>query len=200
MRDDADDEEQAPWLMRDTSWSRLGLPLAAGLLALTPAVSRRATRTTLLTYLQLPIYMLHQYEEHGHGAFKREINALVPPSIGHLTDRTIFWVNIASVWGVDAVVTALAASRLPAAGLVAPYLAAVNGAIHLGMALRQRRYNHGLGTALALFLPFGLYSIRAIGRDAGATRRAHLAALGVTLALHLLVMVGVLRGRQPARP
>src|SRR4051794_34123866 len=93
MRDEADDGEQTPWLMRDTSWSRLGLPLAAGLLALTPAVSRRATRTVLLTYLQLPIYMFHQYEEHGHGAFKREINALVPPASGHLTDRTIFWVN-----------------------------------------------------------------------------------------------------------
>jgi hypothetical protein len=198
MRDATADEKQVPWLIRDTSWSRVGLPLAAGLLALAQTVRRRATRATLLTYLHLPAYMLHQYEEHGHGAFKREINALVPPTIGHLTDRTIFWINIPGVWGVDGAATALAATRRPAAGLIAPYLAIVNGAIHIGMALKQRRYNPGLGTALALFLPFGLYSLRAIGRDTGATRRAHLAALAVALGLHLLTAVGMLQGRRPA--
>lgn len=115
MRDDANSARQSPLFMRDTSWSRVGLPLAAGLLVLAPLVRRRVGRATLLVYLQLPAYMLHQYEEHGHGAFKREMNALLPPTVGRLTDRNIFLTNVVGVWGSDVAATALAATsrRLP---------------------------------------------------------------------------------------
>jgi hypothetical protein len=197
MAREAGDESFFAWFVQDTHWSRAGVPLAAGLVLLAPLVRRGVTRSTLLTYLHLPAYMLHQYEEHGHGAFKRSINALIPPTVGHLTDGAIFLANVPGVWGYDGLATALAATSRPAAGLLAPYLAVVNAAIHVGEALARRRYNPGVGTALALFLPFGVYSIRAIGRDTAATPRAHLGALGGALGLHLFVIALDLKGRNP---
>lgn len=139
-----DERERVPWILRDTSWSRFDLALAAGLAALAPAVRRRASHAILLTYLQLPVYMVHQYEEHSRGAFKREMNALLPPAVGRLTDGIIFLSNIPGVWGVDAAATALAATRDPAAGLLAPYLAVVNALLHVGSALGTRRAPPGL--------------------------------------------------------
>ena len=102
-----------------------------------------------------PVYLLHQYEEHGHGAFKREVNRMLPPTFGRLTDQTIFVVNIPGAWGVDIAATYLARFVGPGAGLVAPYLAIVNGLIHVGVAVRTRRSNPGLWTSLLLLLPVG---------------------------------------------
>jgi hypothetical protein len=190
------DKDQVPWIMRDSSWSRVGLGVAAVLFALAPVVRRRATRVTLLTYLQLPIYMIHLYEEHRHGGFKRELNALVPPTVGHLGDRTNFLIHVPIVWGIHVAVTTLAATIAPVLGLFAPYLAVVNAMVHLVTALGKRRYNAGLGTALALFFPIGLYNIRAIGRATGATPRMHLAAASMGIGGQLLVVALLLLGRR----
>ncbi len=87
------------WIMEDTHWSRAGLVSARLLSLLGPLVRGGTGRTVSLVYHQLPIYMLHQYEEHGHGAFKREVNRSLPSNRAPLTDRKIFWINIAGVWG-----------------------------------------------------------------------------------------------------
>jgi len=184
------------WIMRDTVWSRCGLGLAAGLLALAPPVSRRTDPVILLAYLQLPSYMIHQYEEHGHGAFKREMNALLPPTVGRLTNGNIFLSNVIGVWFTDAAAITLAANGLSTAALLPPYLAVVNAFLHIAPVLRLRRYNPGLLTALALFLPFGLYCIRTIGRELRATRRDHVLCLVSALGLHLGVVLLIARERE----
>ena len=51
MRDDANSARQSQLFMHDTSWSRVGLPLAAGLLVLAPLVRRWTGRATVLVYL-----------------------------------------------------------------------------------------------------------------------------------------------------
>ena len=79
MARDETSESFPAWFLHDTHWSRAGLPLAGALLLLAPIVRHGLRRGAFLIYLQLPIYMLHQYEEHGHGAFKRAINAMLPP-------------------------------------------------------------------------------------------------------------------------
>jgi hypothetical protein len=170
--------------------------LAAGLLTLVPRVHRRAGLATLLAYLQLPTYMMHQYEEHGHGAFQREMNALLPPSIGRLTDGNIFLSNILGVWASDAVAVALATKGVTSAALLPPYLAALNAFLHIATSLRLRRYNPGLVTAVALFLPLGIYSIHLIGRDMRATRRDHAISLVGALILHLGVLLLIARERE----
>lgn len=181
------------WFMRDTHWSRAGLPLAAVLLALGPIVRRGLGRAEFLVYLQLPVYMLHQYEEHGHGAFKRYANQLLAGR-AHLTDRKIFWINMLGVWFADLGMLYLARFVRPAFGLVAAYLAIVNGLIHLAAGLRERRYNPGLWTGLGLLLPIGGCSAAVISRAARASWRDHLRSLGAVVALHVVVVLSVMRG------
>jgi hypothetical protein len=66
------------WIVEDTHWSRAGLPMAIVLMLLGPLVRSGAGRAVSLVYYQLPLYMFHQYEEHGHGAFRREVNRMPP--------------------------------------------------------------------------------------------------------------------------
>jgi hypothetical protein len=188
------------WFVQDIHWSRTGIPLAGALLLLAPFVRRAVGRAPFLVYLQWPVYLLHQYEEHGHGAFKREVNRVLPPSFGRLTDQTIFWVNVPMLWGVDVAATYLARFVGPGAGLVAPYLAVVNGLIHVGVAVRTRRYNAGLWTGLLLLLPVGGASALAIGRIARVPRAAHGRGLAASILLHLLTIALIMRNRQRPRP
>ena len=187
----------AAWFMRDSHWSRAGLPLAIVLFLLGPIVRRGIGRGVFPVYLQLPVYMLHQYEEHAHGAFKRDVNRLLAGR-ARLTDRTIFWINILGVWGVDLCTLYLARYVRPAFGLAAPYLAIVNGLIHVGGALRARRYNPGLWTSLLLLLPVGGVAAALITRACRASRPDHLRGLGAAVALHVIVILSIVRGdREP---
>lgn len=188
------------WFVQDTHWSRAGIPLAAALLLLAPFVRRGLGRAPFLVYLQWPVYLLHQYEEHGHGAFKREVNRLLPPAFGRLTDQTIFVVNIPGVWGVDIAATSLARFVGPGAGLAAPYLAIVNGLIHVGAAVKTRRSNPGLWTGLLLLLPMGGAGALAIGRIARVPRAAHGRGLAAAVLLHLLTIALIVRNRQRQQP
>lgn len=188
------------WFVQDIHWSRTGIPLAVALLLLAPFVRRAVGRAPFLVYLQWPVYLLHQYEEHAHGAFKREVNRVLPPSFGRLTDQTIFWVNVPMLWGVDVAATYLARFVSPGAGLVAPYLAVVNGLIHVGAAVRTRRYNPGLWTGLLLLLPAGSAGALAVGRIAGVSRAAHGRGLAASVLLHLLTIALIMRNGQRQQP
>jgi hypothetical protein len=188
------------WFMQDIHWSRTGIPLAGALLLLAPFVRRAVGRAPFLVYLQWPAYLLHQYEEHAHGAFKREVNRMLPPTFGRLTDQTIFVANIPGVWGVDIAATYLSRFVGPGAGLVAPYLAVVNGLIHVGTAVRTRRYNPGLWTSLLLLLPAGGASALAIGRIARVPRAAHGRGLAASVLLHLLAIALIMRNGQRQKP
>lgn len=184
----------AAWIVQETHWSRAGLAMAAILLAQAPALRRGLDRVSFLVYLQLPIYMIHQYEEHAHGAFEEDINRmLLRPRGRRVTDARVFWINILGVWGMDTVALYLARFARPALGLIAPYLAVVNGLTHVAAALKQRRYNPGLWTSLLLFLPFGGGAIRGIARACSATRGDHARGLATSVLLHVLVMIDILR-------
>lgn len=102
--------------------------------------------------------------------------------------------GIAGVWAVDLCALNLARYVALAFGLVAPYLALVNGLLHLVGALRERRYNPGLWTGLLLFLPAGGYSARALSRAAHASKGDHARGLGAAILLHAVVMLSLIRG------
>ena len=184
------------WFIRDRHWSRAGLGIACLLLFMSPILRRRLTRAEFLVYLQLPMYMLHQYEEHIHGAFKRDVNRgrLPLPRGENLTHWKIFWINILGVWGFDTGLLYLARFTDPTIGLAAPYLAMINGILHIGPTLKWRRYNPGLWTSLLLFLPFGGYSVYTISLRSGATLRAHLRGIGVAVLAHVLAVLFVVVG------
>jgi hypothetical protein len=72
----------------------------------------------------------------------------------------------------------------PATGLLSPYLSLVNAALHIASAIRQRRYNPGLWTAIFLFVPLGIYTIIAFSAVPEVTPIAHVAGLMVAILLH----------------
>lgn len=180
----------APWFLEN--WSRMAPPAALLLLALSPLLLYHGLSLALyLVFLQLPVYMLHQYEEHAHGAFRAYINQFVAGGRDALTNTAIFWINIGGVWVMDLIVLYLAVYITPALGLIAVYLTLLNGLLHIGMALGARRYNPGLWTSLVLFLPASLYALTVLARLPSATAGMHTLGLGVALALHVVVFITI---------
>lgn len=173
------------------NWSRVALPAAFILLALSQYVFARMTLALFLVWLQLPVYMLHQYEEHAHGAFQAYINQEMAGGRDALTLPAIFWINLLGVWVLDIAVFYLAADVSLWFGLVAIYLMLVNAVLHIVMALLRRQYNPGLWTSLVLFLPVGGYALARVVQASGASFGEHAASLGVALLIHVVFVATI---------
>ena len=52
----------------------------------------------ILLYTLLPVYMIHQYEEHAHGRFVEFFNSTIGRGQTVLTRVSAFWLNILEVW------------------------------------------------------------------------------------------------------
>lgn len=180
----------APWFV--ANWSRMAPVAALLLLALTPfLLFHGLTLGLYLVFLLLPVYMVHQYEEHAHGAFRAFVNQHMGGGRDILTNLAILWINVGEVWFLYLVVLYLAVYVNPALGLIAAYLMLVNGLIHIGVALAMRRYNPGLWTSILLFLPIGGYALAVLSRLDSATLGMHALGLGVAIAGHLLLIVPI---------
>lgn len=181
--------------LRD-NWVYGGTLAALMLLALTPVLARGWPLALLLTWAQLPAYMLHQYEEHDDDRFRRFVNATLGAGREILTRRDTFIINIVGVWGVDALAFALAARIDIGWGLIAVYLSLVNGVIHALQAIAMRRVNPGLYTAVGLFLPLGAATLWVFATEPGVTLAHHALGLGIALAIHAAIVVHALSHRR----
>ena len=123
----------------------------------------------MFTFLLLPIYMFHQYEEHDDDRFRRFVNNLIGKGKEILSPAASFIINIPGVWGVMAISFYLAWYVNVGFGLIAVYLMLVNAVAHIAHAVIFRSYNPGLITAIFLFLPFGLYALWQIQQAGGGT-------------------------------
>jgi hypothetical protein len=181
--------------VKEWQWPAAALLSAAFLLAVLPVVAATAGWPLALVFAQLPIYLLHQGEEHLGDRFRRYANRVIGRGQEALTPTTTFWINFLGVWGVDLVAIYLAWAFGPASGLVAAYLALVNAPLHIGPAIVRREYNPGLFTAVVLFLPLGTLTVVVAGWNAGLW--PHLIGLATALGVHAVVVVQV--GRRLAR-
>ena len=161
------------------------------LLALAPLLAASWPVTLRLTFLLLPIYMLHQYEEHDGDRFRRFVNAHIGHGKDVLSPAAVFVINVPGVWGVIALASYLSALQAPGYGLIAVYLVLVNALAHLGQALAMRAYNPGLATALLLFLPAGAYSLMRFQALGAGDPMFHAIGLGAALAIHALIVAWV---------
>lgn len=166
-------------------WVYGGTLAALLLLALTPVLTAGWPLADRLTWLSLPAYMLHQFEEHDADRFRRFVNDLSKgPALG-VAD--VFWINILGVWAVLAAVIWLTRNTDTGWGVTAAWFLLVNAAAHLAQAAVLRRPNPGAFSAAVLFLPLGT----AILLTQRATTAQHASALFLVLALHAAILLRV---------
>jgi len=174
------------------NWVYGGFLAGLLLLLLSPILVHAWPAALVATFLCLPVYMVHQYEEHDNDRFRRFVNQ----QIGRgevLSSLAVFVINVPGVWGIIGLSVALAATVRVGFGLIAAYLVVVNGAIHVIHAAIKRGYNPGLGTAIALFLPLGGYGIAAIQHACDGTAVMHVVGAGTAIAIHAAIIVHVFR-------
>lgn len=177
-------------------WTYGGFLAGILLLVLTPLFAAPWPLALLAIYLHLPVYMLHQYEEHDANRFADFINKNIAGGAEALTPLVVFLVNIPGVWGVNAISIWLAATLSLGYGLIGVYLTLVNAAVHILPALRLRIYNPGLISAVVLFLPLSIWSLAAIHATGEAMTFHHVLGFGVAVLMHLALMLHVLSRRR----
>ena len=175
------------------SWSRVALPLSLGLLLFSPFILRGTGFLPFLVFLHVPVYMIHQYEEHAHGRFRDFVNQTLGGGKLILTDQAIFWINILLVWALDLCVLYATFYWATTLGLIAAYLTFVNGLSHISIALVQRRYNPGLWTSIVLFIPLGGITLVALSTATHATLSDHILGLGCALLGHAFIVMYIRR-------
>jgi hypothetical protein len=187
------------WLLRQ--WQYAGFLTAILLLLLLPLWAFETGIVLALVYLQLPLYMLHQLEEHAGDRFRRFVNDRMAGGRDALTPMATLVINVVGVWLLDLISLYLAFFVSPGFGLIAVYLAVVNAVVHLVAAIILRAYNPGLWTAILLFLPLGACSLYVL-TSAGAGLGEHVLGLIVAVAIHVMILAYVRRrvSRMQARP
>jgi hypothetical protein len=181
------------WLVGKWQWPYAALFTAGFLGVLAPLVFRFAGTPLGLVYLQLPIYMLHQYEEHADDRFRLWVNNMIGHGRDVLTPIATFWINSLLVWLLDLVALYLACFVDLSLGLIAFYLPMLNAFGHIIPALIKRQYNPGLATSIVVFFPVGVLSTVLVSRAAGCDVQDHLLALGVAIAVHGVIIAHVRR-------
>lgn len=140
--------------------------------------------------------MLHQYEEHDNDRFRLFINKIFGKGQDVLSHFAVFVINVPGVWGVIAVSILLAATFNIGFGLIAAYLLIVNGLFHILHTIICRAYNPGLGTAIAIFVPLGIYALITIQRSGGGGLWMHATGLATAISIHVLIIVCVFGKRR----
>ena len=177
-------------------WVYGGFLAGIMLLVLTPVLASGWPMALVLIWLQLPAYMLHQYEEHDADRFRLFVNAIIGGGKEVLTRLDVFVINIAGVWGVDALAFLLAARVHLGLGLIAVYLSLVNAVAHCAQAVALRRYNPGLITAILLFLPLGVVTLWVLSGNAQISAADHLIGLGLAILIHAAIVARVVRNKR----
>lgn len=152
--------------------------------------------------LGLPILVAHQTEEWVRpGGFLPFCNERLLGSgraTWPLTERDGFHVNVTVGWG-SAILAAAIWRRTTAPAVFVLWLEAGNAAMHAGMAVRERRYNPGLVTAVGLMGVHAVASARALRRSGRLGRREAIVASAAGIAASAALPVAMKLRMRAAR-
>ncbi len=179
------------WFHRN--WMHAGFVAGLFLLAVVPLLAGAFDLPFLLVYLQLPVYMLHQLEEHQGDRFRAFVNARLAGGRDALTTAAVVVINVPLVWGIDLAAIYLARFVDLGLGLIAVYLTLVNAVVHVVGAVVLRAYNPGLITAVLLFLPVGGWGLAAFAEAPGVPAGDHVLGLGLAILVHVGIVALVAR-------
>ena len=178
-----------------TYWVYGGFLASFLVLALIAVAAHDMTAALIAVALQLPVYMIHQLEEHDDDRFRRFVNTMLGGGRDLLTTPAVFIINIGGVWAVYLAAIVLAASVDLGFGLVAIYGTLVNAVVHIGAGLARRAYNPGLVTAIVLFLPISIAGWWLVNA-AGVAPGWHILGLAVAIGIHAAIIAHVLGRRR----
>jgi len=181
------------WLIGKWNWPGAAAFCGCVLLLLAPIVWAVGDESIFWIFLQLPIYMIHQLEEHAGDRFRTFINTTLGGGVEVLSRPATFVINSVGVWGLDLISLYLAVFVGPGWGLMAMYLPLVNAVGHIGQAIAMRCYNPGLITAVFTFLPLAGWGLFVVSKASNATWLMQAGGLGVALMVHIAIVVHVKR-------
>ncbi|MCB9700484.1 MAG: HXXEE domain-containing protein [Myxococcales bacterium] len=190
-------------------WPWLALALALPLLALLlrprpPGAPPRWEDPRWIINVGLPLYMLHQFEEHGVDLLGR-VYSFQPAFceiLGyHQLDRCpadaafVMAVNVGAVW-IAFLSGMIAGPRRAMVGAAALGIPLVNALMHLVPALLRGAYNPGLASAALLLAPLAFFGLRGLVRAGRLDRRRIAVVVAVGVVTHAaLVASALLRAR-----
>lgn len=187
------------------NWVYGGALAAIPLALLIPLLANYWHLPLLLVFAQLPIYMLHQLEEHDNDNFRRFFNSSIGKGHEVLSPCAVFLINVPGVWGVITLSLYLSVEFSLGFGMIAAYLTVVNAVVHLVQAAALRRYNPGAATAAVVFLPVGVITLYAITSVVSSPLIWHSLGIASAVAIHAAILVYVrwnlslLVGQKPVR-
>lgn len=190
----ADRFEMTAWFV--DNWSRVALPAAIVLLLSLPILQVADNRNLIVLYALLPLYMIHQFEEHSRGAFVADFNATVGKGYPVLNKVSALWINILLVWVLFLAVFASVRLGTTLFVFVPIYATLLNGLIHIGTTLAMRRYNPGLYTSLVLFLPWSIFCLVFFSRLDPAAWRDNLIGVAGGILAHAIIMAYAMTRRR----
>ena len=136
------------WLYKN--WAKLSFLLAIIVTIIIYLFIKPGNIVLFLIWIQIPVYLLHQFEEHTWNGFKNYINRKVfnvQEGDFPLNDKNIFWINIPIIWILMPIFAGLSSVNI-ILGLWIPYFAVINSLSHLIFSIRNREYNPGLIVSL----------------------------------------------------
>jgi len=163
------------------------------LLALSPLLLAGCSAPLAATFLHLPAYMIHQYEEHDHDRFRLFFNATIGKGFDVLSPLAVFITNVPGVWGVIGLSLYCAVYIGLGWALVPVYLVLVNAFVHIVHAVIFKRYNPGLVTAVVVFLPLGSITLHLINQAGGGAVSSHILGLVIAVGIHAAILLHVRR-------
>jgi hypothetical protein len=178
------------------NWAKLCIVLSIIVTILILLVVKTNNILLFLIWIQIPIYLLHQFEEHSWpGGFKKFFNQ----EIFHvengeypLNEENIFWINVPIIWIIMPIFATLSYINL-FFGLWIPFFALFNSSTHIIAAIIKRKYNPGLFISLILGIPVATYTLWLFYTLMDVPLIITLLSLLAVILLHLAIIIPAIR-------
>lgn len=182
------------------NWVYGGFLSSFALITLGCVLLREYPPAFLLLFLHLPVYQIHQLEEHDRDRFRRYMNEKVGRGLEILTATAVFWINIGLVWALFSFFISIALINNIGWGLPVVYATLFNALIHIGSALKSREYNPGLITSVILFLPLSIITLSMISNNPAVSGLQQFTGVAIGNGIHLgIIAYCAARGRMQSR-